>query len=81
MLLKGSWQGLYLRAAPESVGWLRVGSLGEVQGLGEDGCSLQVTFQGTLEICPPPHQLWLGLSSTCLGRLFRVASRVSAQNL
>lgn len=26
--------------------------------LGKGGCSLWVISQGTLESCPPPHQLW-----------------------
>lgn len=58
----GPLAGLCLRAALESVRRVRVGSLGEVwveSGFGKGGCSLWVIFQGTLETCPPPHQLWL----------------------
>lgn len=72
--LKGLWQGLFLRVS-------QCGFSGEVwvePGLGKDGYSLRVIFQGTLETCPPLHLLSPSLSSPCLWRLFRAAPQVSA---
>lgn len=74
---KGLWQGLCLRVG-------RCGFSGEAwveSGLGKDGYSLRVIFQGTLETCPPLHLLWPCLSSPCLWRLFRAAPQVSAWSL